>query len=352
MTDERILIIRPSALGDVCRSVPVLTSLRRAYPSARIDWLVQAEFVDAIRAHPDLTNAIPFRRREMSIGHMHRAATRKALASLIRDLRTPRYTLVLDCQGLARSGLFTRLTGARARVGHAYARELAWIHYTQRVPLGASPHTVDQMLDLIRAIGIEPSIDMRLYAPSECENEVDKSITQGSPIVLAPTSRWPGKRWPIERFNDVTDWLLQNTAVPIAVVGSGSESEQCLQLTEKYKANPRVHNLLGRTTVGGLMHLISHSSLVVANDSAALHMAVGFDRPIVALFGPTDIAKVGPYRRDSCVLQARTPPQDISHKNENAGRQLMEGISVTQVIESVEAALAAHPGVTREVHRP
>ncbi|MFU8829669.1 MAG: glycosyltransferase family 9 protein, partial [Phycisphaerales bacterium] len=156
MTYRRVLIIRPSALGDVCRSVPVLTSLRKALPEARIDWLVQAEFIDAVRAHPALNHAIPFARKEMAIGRLHRRQARSSLSGLIHTLREPEYDLVIDCQGLARSGLFARLTGARTRIGHADARELAWLHYTRRVPPGNSPHTVDRMLDLIRALDIQP----------------------------------------------------------------------------------------------------------------------------------------------------------------------------------------------------
>src|SRR5690606_15024653 len=91
MNFERILIIRPSALGDVCRSVPVLTSLRGAFPDARIDWLVQTEFADAVRAHPDLSNVVPFARRDLSLSRLHQTDMRRRVRELVRSVRKPGY---------------------------------------------------------------------------------------------------------------------------------------------------------------------------------------------------------------------------------------------------------------------
>lgn len=341
MSFERILIIRPSALGDVCRSVPVLVSLREAFPEARIDWLVQKEFIDAVRAHPALTGVIPFDRRGMSIGKLHRREPRAAMGSLLRTLRSPRYDLILDCQGLARSGLMARATGAGIRVGHADARELAWVNYTQRVPPSGHPHTVDQMLDLVRALGIEPVMDMRLHAPPDCRAELPDGLVERAPIVIAPTSRWPGKRWPIERFAEVCRWLLDRTDRDLAIVGAPSERDQCAPLLELAKVNARVIDLVGATSIGGLMHLIASSSLVIANDSAALHMAVGYDRPIVALFGPTDTAKVGPYQRDGDVIQHADSLESITHKDKAAGLRLMQRITTDEVIRAVDARLSS-----------
>ncbi len=351
MSFERILIIRPSALGDVCRSVPVLTSLRRAYPEARIDWLVQTEFADAVRAHPDLTGVLPFARRDLSLSRLHQAEMRKRMLALVRSVREPRYDLVLDCQGLARSGLLTRLTRATERVGHADAREMAWAAYTKRVPIGDSVHTVDRMLDLVRAIGVEPVVNMRLYAPADRMNELPEDLAASSPIVIAPTSRWAGKRWPIDRFAEVCRWLLDHTDRPLAIVGAGSERDQCGPVLELASSEPRVVDLVGGTSIGGLMHLISGSSLVIANDSAALHMAVGYDRPIVALFGPTDTAKVGPYRREDSVLQHADSLDGISHKDDGAGLALMQRIPTGEVIARLERLLAS-PSAAMAEDRP
>jgi heptosyltransferase-2 len=153
--------------------------------------------------------------------------------------------------------------------------------------------------------------------------------------VLAPTSRWLGKRWPAERFATLTQALLGEGAVEaVAVVGSGTERDQVEPVIRLAERDPRVIDLVGKTGVGTLMATIERSSLVVANDSAALHMAVGFDRPMVGLYGPTQIDLVGPYQRESDVIQAIGPPDGGKnrHKDEDLGRKAMEAIGTDRVI--------------------
>jgi len=344
---ERILIIRPSALGDVCRTTPVLASLRAAFPAARIDWLVHEAFADAIRAHPALTGLIPFARRAM--GRWWTPAGLIVTRDLIARLRAPRYDLVLDCQGLARSALFTRLTGAPRRIGHADAREGAPLAYTTRVAAapGDSPHTVDRMLGLVAPLGIPTpaSPDTRLYAPPDdlaaLADDTRLACGVARYVLFAPTSRWPGKRWPIDRFIDLARGLSDPSlrVDAIAVVAAGGERDQCSPLLAPIPGAPPIIDLVGKTTVGRLMAIVSRAALVVASDSAALHMAVGFDRPLVGLFGPTDVARVGPYRRDADVIQHLQPGDILDHKNEPLGRALMERISVDEVLAACAARL-------------
>ena len=179
---SRILLIRPSALGDVCRTVPLLVSLRRAYPEARIDWLVQDGFGDAIRHHPDLSGLIPFARAEL--GRSMKRANPLATLRFLNKLRSRKYDLVIDAQGLFRSGLFARATRARRRVGHADARERAPRFYTDRVACDA-PHTVDRMLALLGPLGVEAVADMRLYTSEDDRAWADVQCEGRAPIVIA-----------------------------------------------------------------------------------------------------------------------------------------------------------------------
>ena len=120
---RRILLIRPSALGDVCRTVPVLVSLKRAFPGAEVDWLVQDSFAAAVAHHPDLNGVVPFPRAALARWFSRPAVFRRAVEFLV-DLGRRRYDMVIDCQGLLRSGLFTLATRAPVRVGYANAEEL------------------------------------------------------------------------------------------------------------------------------------------------------------------------------------------------------------------------------------
>jgi heptosyltransferase-1 len=351
---RRILIVRPSALGDVCRTVPVLASLRRAYPQARIDWVVRDTFAAAIAAHPALNEAIPFPRSRFARWWRNPAA----LGEMLRwfwDLRRRHYELVLDCQGLGRSGLISFLAGARRRVGYRQARELAWLGYNVRHPAHPERHTVEQMLSLLREEGIEPVHDMRLYvAPADRDWWAHRQRQLGLAglryAVLAPTARWPSKRWPIQRWRQLARPLLDRGHQRLVVVGGPDESRQVEGLVDPAsEAASAIIDLVGRTTIGQTMALIAEADLVIANDSAPLHVAVGFDRPCVALFGPTDPALVGPYRRPEAVVRKYEPRpgETINYRDGKRGDELMRLIGVEDVLERVDAVLAGSDGGRR-----
>lgn len=338
---ERILIIRPSALGDVCRTVPVLVTLKRAWPGARIDWMVQDSFAAAIEAHPDLGRVVPFPRAGLANWWRSPAAF-AALVRWLGSLRRERYDVVLDCQGLLRSGLFALATGAARRIGYANAEEIGWIGLNERIDAPMSEHTVDRMLRLASAAtGGESVRDMRLYTAAAEREAVAADARLGGKryAVIAPTSRWPGKLWPAERYAEVARLLLaEGRAEAVAVVGAKSERMQIGPLLELASRDSRVVDLVGTTSIARLLAVIEASSLVIANDSAAVHMAVGFDRPIVAIYGPTDVSRVGPYGRAESVVQVVREGDVFDHKDEARGREMMARVTVEMVVEQIRAS--------------
>lgn len=358
-TPRRILIVRPSALGDVCRTVPVLASLKRAWPQSTIDWLVQDDLAPAIEAHPALHAVIHFPRRQFGRSWYNPATTIELWRWLGR-LRQTRYDLVLDCQGLGRSGLFTWMTRAPGRIGLATARELAWIGYTRRITPPMAPHTVDHMLALVSAVDVEPISDMQLYIMVDharaWASQADALGLIGTRYaVLAPTARWLSKRWPIERWKSLIPQLLDRGFERIVVIGAPGEEDQvaAIQSTSGDVPPDVVINLVGQTSIGQTMAAIADASLVIANDSAPLHMAVGFDRPLVALFGPTDPAFVGPYRRDEAVVRNYTPRagETVHFKDARLGDSLMRLIEVDDVLACVDAQVQHAAAVGDEASR-
>jgi len=349
-TPERILLVRPSALGDVCRTVPILASLRRFHPAARIDWVVNEGFVPAIEAHPGLSNAIAFPRSRF--GAFWRSPA--VLGDLWRwaaGLRRTRYDLVLDCQGLSRSGLITWATKARRRVGFRDAREVGWLGYNVRHEVAPALHAVDRMLALLEAEGIPALRDMRLYVPAAGRTFLTRlrrqlRIDDQPYAVLAPTARWLGKRWPAERWAHLVRPLLDRGIGRIFLIGSPAEREQVGACIPDGAESDAVVNLVGRTSLAGTLSLISEAALVVANDSAPLHMAVGYGRRFVGLFGPTDPARVGPYGGDLHVVRPALTAEESSwsFKDEQA-RSIMGRISVSQVIEAIDRSLAQEPAL-------
>jgi lipopolysaccharide heptosyltransferase I len=331
-------MIRPSALGDVCRSVPVLVSLRRAYPSTAIDWVVQDTFVDAVQSHPELRDVIAFPRRLFS-----KQVSRGTLGPALRwlgALARREYDLVVDCQGLLRSGIMSRATRARRRIADRNAREMSWLAATERYRIDPTLHTVDRMLSLIEHAGIEPVRDMTLHTPHDDRERIasDPQLAGKRFAVIAPTSRWDAKRWPIDRFAQVAH-AVSATLDAVVIVGSPSEREQCQVLTAMARTNIAIIDRVGATSVGSLMAIIEAAQIVIANDSAALHMAVGFGRPIVALYGPTRVDLVGPYQREADVIQHTLPGDRFEHK-EDTLRTMMERIEVGEVLEAIDDRLS------------
>lgn len=341
----RILIVRPSALGDVARTVPLLASLRRAFPEARIDWMVNAGFADAVAHHPDLDQVVEFPRDRLTRFGLSVPATREGFA-LRRRLRQVHYDIAIDAQGLFRSGLLTWLTAAPRRLGLADAREGAAFAYTERVMVPAhAVHTVDRTLHLVTALGHEPVRDMRLYVGPDDQAWLEGALTEhqltaDQYVCVAPTTRWRSKCWPLERYSTLIRRLLTEAGVERVVILAGpDERDQVQTMLHNLAQNRRKGDapvadrvVAPPTTVGQMMALLSRCRLLIANDSAALHVAVGLDRPVVGIFGPTDPATVGPYRRDDSVIQ---PPnldaqQLASYRREN-DNALIRSITVETV---------------------
>jgi len=334
-----VLIIRPSALGDVCRSVPLAVSLRAAFPNARLSWLVQDTFADAIASHPAIDALITFPRARWRRWWL--PANALAATRWLVGLRG-HFDLVVDAQGLGRSALMALTTGARRRIGYADAREFGWLGVNERRRVEA-PHAVDRMLGLLAASGIPPIADLRLFVAEADRawwaNERERRAI-GSYAVFAPTSRWTSKAWPSERWRALAPAILNRGFAQIVCLGSPSEREQVAQALPAGAARERVVDLAGATTVGQSMAIIAAADLVIANDSAPLHMAVGFMRPLIALFGPTDPAAVGPYQRDGCVLRSEEARRATArYRDPRLGDRLMRGIAVDDVTRAIDQGL-------------
>ncbi len=336
---KRILIVRPSALGDVCRTVPVLATLRRACPQATIDWVVQSEFAAAIESHPALDEAVTFPRQRFA-PWWRSPAVAGELLRWFRGLAGRRYDVVYDCQGLGRSGLITWATRARRRVGLRSAREFGWLGCNVRHRPGPATHTVERMMRLLVAEDLEPVYDMTLYVAEGDRRwwggqRDELGVSPGGYAVLAPTSRWPSKRWPAANWSSLIGPLRQRGFDRVVLVGARTERDQVRPLTAAHQlAGGGVIDLVGRTSLGQTMAVIAEAALVIANDSAPLHMAVGFGRPVIGLYGPTDPAAVGPYGAAGVVLRNYHPGsrETVNFKDARLGDRLMRLIRPADVL--------------------
>ena len=337
--DPRILLIRPSALGDVLRTVPVAASIRKAFPSSTVHWIVQDGFKDAIRAHPAVDDVIPFPRRELARWWRSgpvAAQTWRFFKSLAND-----YDLAFDLQGLGRSGLMLRASKARRRVGFANAREFGWIGANERHSLPRDMHAVDRMLGLLQAAGIEPIADMRLTVPPDCQEvweELSKQHDLRDHVVFAPTSRWRSKEWPLQRWEQLAEAMFDVGVERIALIGAADERAVLEQIAARN--SNRIAVLAGEASVGVSMAAVRDARLLVANDSAMLHAAVGLATPMVGLFGPTDPALTGPYgHQDDTIRSPEAANEGAHYRDSSLDDRLMRSITLQEVLEMAQHRL-------------
>jgi lipopolysaccharide heptosyltransferase I len=347
-TPRRILLIRPSALGDVFRSVPVAASIARAYPGVPLDWVVQTEFADAVRAHPAVDRVIPFPRREL-VGFWKPIGGWRRTAAFLATLRNG-YDLAIDAQGLARSGAMAIFSGARTRIGFADAREFGWIGLNRRIRVAPGLPAVDRMLAMLAGAGIEPVEDLRLFVPDDAEAGWSawrrERLGDARYAAIAPTARWRSKQWPEARFAELARRLLDEGRIErVLLLGAPSESAV---LDEIAHDRSDIVSIAGAGPLAMSMAAVRDAAIVIGNDSAMLHAAAGFDRPLVGLFGPTDPVECGPCGRIADTIRADGVGPEVHYRDRGLGDQLMRRIEVDPVVELAAARLDGSSGAVKE----
>lgn len=299
MTDPTsILIIKPSAIGDVVHALPVLARVKKRWPSARVSWLVTPACAGLLEGHPLLHEVILFDRKRFGNLWRHPKLAME-LRRFTRALRHRKFDMVIDLQGLFRSGWLAKKTGAPVRVGFANARELAWMFYTHRVPIDTmEQHAISRYLKLATFIGCDEGPVEFPFATTDADRSDAQALIGDVQqyAVLMPGTNWETKRWPVERFAALVAPLKERFGLESILAGGADAAAMAKDL-------PGIINLAGRTTLKQLTALLEGAALVVANDSGPMHIAAALDRPLVTPFGPTNPTRTGPYGRLNSVIR-------------------------------------------------
>lgn len=301
----KILILKPSSLGDVVQALPVLRLLKRHHPEAEVHWWLETSLTPLLEGDPDLAGIIPFdRRRWRHPRHWH-----EAWAS-IRHLRAQHFDWILDLQSLARSGIVAWLANATLTVGLDDPREAAPAFHDLSVPRpGRLAHAVDWYLSVLPVLGIPVHHNFTWLPerPAAAAAVRDKWETEGARwIALQPGARWENKRWPAEHFAAIVRRCAAAFPdVRFAILGGAAERP--LAATIAAAAPARTLNLAGGTSLTEMVEWLRLSRLLVSNDTGPLHIAAALGRPVVALFGPTEPRRTGPYGQINQVLRHPLP---------------------------------------------
>lgn len=296
---RRILIIKPSAIGDVVHTLPMLSLLRNRFPTAHIAWMVTPVCAGLLEGHPLLDEVILFDRKQLAISLKNLAGI-VALARFRRALRLAKFDLVLDFQGLFRSGFFAGATRAPMRVGFANAREGAPFFYTHRVDVGTTEqHAIDRYLKLVEAVGCDVKSPLEYVFPTTDNDRARVAAmrpTREPYTVLIPGTNWPTKRWPIEKLAACVAPLRERFGLASVVTGGPDDVSLGAQI-------PNALNLAGKTSLRETIALLEGAALVIGNDSGPTHIAAALGKPLVVPYGPTNPVRTGPYKREDSVIR-------------------------------------------------
>lgn len=297
----KILIVKPSSLGDVVQALPVLRLLKRHWPSSEIHWWVDSGLAPLLEGDPDLARVHRFeRRRWASPVHW------PEMISSIRGLRAENFDLVIDLQGLLRSGLVSWFSRGGFTIGVEDRREGACAFYDVAVPRPSyGTHAVEWYLAVLVRLGVPIHSDFS-WMPERAQVAGDLALkhdfSRHSWIALLPGARWNNKRWPAAHFSTlVREAAAQFPSVRFVVLGGAADSPLAREIQA---AEPeRVVDMTGHTSLPEMVEWLRKMRLVITNDTGPMHVAVALGRPVVALFGPTDPRRTGPWKQIESVIQ-------------------------------------------------
>lgn len=301
----KILILKPSSLGDVIQALPVLRLIRRHLPSSQIYWWIEAGLAPILEGDPDLAGTIPFDRKAWA-----HPANWSEVARTVRWMRDQRFDWVIDLQSLLRSGIFAWLANGQLLAGLDERREGARGFY-DIVARRATWHThaADWYLSILPLLGVPVTsqfewLPRRDAVAAGLEHRWNLSSHRW--ILLQPGARWLNKRWPLEHFKTLARELqARHSSHRLAVLGGKDDAPLGASIAEA--CAPSCLDLTGKLSLSEMIEMIRACDLMVTNDTGPMHVAAALRKSVVGLFGPTEPTRTGPYGQTGNVLRLELP---------------------------------------------
>ena len=334
-----ILIVKLSAVGDVIHTLPSLAALRAYYPHAHITWAIEAAAADLIMDHPHLDRVIVSHRKRWidDLKHGRFAGAVKGIKAFRSELRERPYDLVIDFHGLLKSAVIVLISGGGRKLGYDSLQEGSGLFYNEKIPEDMDRHSVDRYLDFARHLGVHVQAPEFLIPISRDNEKRIRELLEANGIgpndpfiAVSPQALWDTKLWSDQKFAQLSERIMRELSLPVILTGQDEESTQGLQ---SFMTLPAV-DLAGRTTLRDLACLYRQASLVVTTDSGPMHLAAAVGTPVVALFGPTDPARTGPYGSGHTVIRRDLTCSPCFLKSCET-RRCMQEITVEDVFQAV-----------------
>lgn len=298
-------------MGDAIHALPAAASLKCSYPEARLTWAIEPRWAPLLEGNPFVDRVVPVRRKSA-----------RGLIASWRELRAERYDIAVDFQGLLKSALTAAAAKPERIFGFGSTRErAAAVFYSDRIPVSAA-HVVDRNLELAQAAGAH----MLVYDFPLPQGAPEGELPDGDFVLASPLAGWRAKQWPAENYARLAGMLDREFGIPL--VANGPPGAAFADLP-----GCRAHH----SGIAGLIHATRRAAAVVGVDSGPLHLAAALGKPGVAIFGPTDPARNGPYGGSMVVLRAANAA--TTYKREIEIDESMRSISPEEVFEALKGAL-------------
>jgi heptosyltransferase-1 len=350
---RRLLIVRLGSMGDILHALPAVTALRHALLDATIGWVVEERWAELLCTLSEPRSGPRSPRRPL-IDQVHTVDTKKWRNSLfslqtwermgasLSELRAPKYDVALDLQGAARSAMLARISKAPFVYGATQPREnVASMFYTRQV-MTRGVHVVEQNLSLAEAVAGRPLETPAVELPCDDRAEQQRGDwlrREGIDdfVLLNPGAGWGAKQWPAERFGLVAKQLAQDGLRSLVNFGPGEE----MLARAVESASEGAAEAVG-CTLTELISLTRRARLFIGGDTGPMHLAAALAVPVVALFGPTNPARNGPFGTRSVVLRNVLSPTSLAHRAQ-PDPGLLE-ISAERVVAAAREALRSCRG--------
>lgn len=337
-----ILIVKLSAIGDVIHTMPSLTALRQLYPDAHITWVVEEAAADLVKNHPYLDAVLISRRKKWSKDFRNGQVRLpvEEIRSFMKTLRQRRYDLVIDFHGLFKSSIIVFLSRGKRKLGYNSLQELSGLFLNEKITEDLNKHAVERYLDFPRYLGAKINsarfiLPLNKKAETRSQILLDKyNLEDKKFIAINPVAYWETKLWSNEKFAHLAD--LINDKLQMKVVFTGSEKEPIEKITSLMTTESI--NLGGATTLLDLAYLYKKAQIVITTDSGPMHLAAAVETPVIALFGPTDPARTGPYGAGHTIIRTELSCSPCFLKKCST-KKCMENISPQQVFAAVKKKL-------------
>ncbi len=325
---KKILIIKPSSLGDIVHSLPVLNALKDTFPEAEIHWVVAKGLEGLLECHP-MIKKLWIINKDQWKNVKYIKETVSEFKEIYKKIKDESYDIAIDLQGLLRSGLLTYSTKSPLRIGFKDAREGSSIFYTHKIKASIDTHAVERYLKAAQSLGCN-SEDIKFPMPfikgTEDICNLRKKIKDYA--VIVPSARWRTKIWQAEKFGRLASMIN----IKSIIIGSSSDIEKAKKI--EALSSGKALSLAGKTSIRDIIYLIRGARYVITNDSGPMHIAAALKIPVIAIFGPTNPIRTGPYGEGHLVIRSNLPCSPC-YKKYCSNIKCMDNISVEEVYKGI-----------------